>query len=90
MRHAGRKGSGGPYVRRDWLANLCANPEFLFCLKESIQAELPARAEIITNPADRRAIMTAPETHWYREQAASVEDLTANSPIIEVFFLENK
>ncbi|MFN2143865.1 MAG: nitroreductase/quinone reductase family protein [Anaerolineales bacterium] len=83
------KGAGGPRVRRDWLANLRANPEFLFCLKESLRAELPARAEIITDPADRRAIMTAPETYWYREQAASVEDLVANSPIVEVFFLED-
>ena len=82
------KGTGGPPVRRDWLANLYANPKFLFCLKESIQAELTARAVIITDPADRRIIMTAPKTNWYREQATSVEDLVANSPIIEVFFLD--
>jgi hypothetical protein len=81
------KGAGGPRVPRDWQANLRVNPEFLFCLKESVQAELPARAEIITDPDDRRAIMTAPETGWYRQQAASVVDLIANSPIVEVFFL---
>ena len=82
------KGGSGPPVRRDWLANLRANPEFLFCLKKSIKAKLRARAKIITDPADRRAIMTAPETRWYREQAASVEDLVAHSPIVEVFFIE--
>jgi hypothetical protein len=81
-------GSDGPRRPRDWLANLRANPEFLFCLKKSIKAELPARAEIITDADDRRAIMTAPETHWYREQAASIEDLVAHSPIVEVFFLD--
>lgn len=83
------KGAGGPRVRRDWLANLYTHPEFLFCLKGSVQAELPARAEIITDPEDRRAIMSAPETTWYRQQAASLEDLVANSPIVEVFFLES-
>jgi hypothetical protein len=82
------KGGSGPRVRRDWLANLRANPEFLFCLKKSIKVELRARAVIIADPTDRRAIMTAPETHWYREQAATVEDLVENSPIVEVFFIE--
>lgn len=86
----GAKGAGGPYTRRDWLANLRANPEFLFCLKESIRVELRARAEIITDPDDRRAIMTAPETRWYREQVASLEDLVAESPIVEVFLLEDQ
>lgn len=79
-------GEEGPHARRDWLANLRANPEFLFCLKESVQVELPARAEIITDPDDRRAIMSAPQTRWYREQVGSIEELVANSPIVEVFF----
>jgi hypothetical protein len=82
------KGEGGLRVRRDWLANLRAHPEFLFCLKGSVQAELSARARMITDPEDRRAIMSAPETVWYRQQAASLEDLVANSPIVEVFFME--
>ncbi|MBN2044288.1 MAG: nitroreductase family deazaflavin-dependent oxidoreductase [Anaerolineales bacterium] len=82
------KGGRGPRLRRDWLANLRAHPEFLFCLKESIRVQLPARAKIITDPADRRAIMTAPETRWYRQRAASVEDLVTKSPVVEVFFLE--
>jgi len=81
-------GESGPQARRDWLANLSVNPEFLFCLKESVQIQLRARAEIITDPVDRRAIMSAPETRWYRQQTGSVEELVAASPIIEVFFLE--
>ena len=82
------KGGGGPRLRRDWLANLRDNPEFLFCLKKSLRVELRARAKIITDPDDRRAIMSAPQTHWYRQKASSLEDLVANSPIVEVFFLE--
>lgn len=81
-------GSGemGKRVRRDWLANLKANPEFVFILKESVQAELSARAVEIIDPEDRRAIMSAPETKWYRDQGFSVEQMVAESPIIEVFF----
>lgn len=38
--YAGR--GKGNMARRDWLANLKANPQFTFCLKESINIELPA------------------------------------------------
>lgn len=82
----GDDGQKGPPKRRDWLANLRANPEFLFCFKESITAQLPARAVIITDPEDRRLLMSAPETKWYRDQVDSIEDLVENSPIVEVFF----
>lgn len=76
----------GPRVRRDWLANLSANPEFTFVLKESIHAKLPARAEVIVDTEDRRRLMSAPETIWYREQVDSVEELVEGSPVVEVFF----
>ncbi len=41
--------------RRDWYANLLANPDFTFHLKQSIVADLPARATPITDPEERRA-----------------------------------
>ena len=81
-------GEKGKRVRRDWLANLKAHPAFTFVLKESIQAELPARAVEITDPADRRAIMSAPQTSWYRDHGCTIEELTAGSPIVEIFFEE--
>ena len=80
------EGKKGPRTRRDWLANLKANPDFLFCLKESLTVELPARAVLIVDPDDRRQLMSAPETRWYRDQVDSIEDLVAGSPIVEVFF----
>jgi hypothetical protein len=81
------EGSHGPRESRSWLANLKANPEFEFCLKESITQCLPARAVEVTNPEDRRRIMSAPETQWYRDQGFSMEDLVNDSPIVDVFFL---
>lgn len=80
------EGKGGPRAPRDWLANLKANPRFLFCLKESHEARLSARAVLITDQEDRRALMSAPETQWYRGQTGSVEILVAESPIVEIFF----
>jgi len=44
----------------------------------------------IVDPDDRRYIMSAPATKWYRDQVASVEDLVKWSPIVEVFFLEEE
>ncbi len=74
------------YKPRDWLANLKANPNFTFVLKESIHAELPAKAVEITDADDRRTIMSAPQTQWYRNQVDSVDVLVQHSPIVEVFF----
>ena len=79
----GEKGAIRP---RDWLANMKAHPQFLFCLKESVKVNLPARAVEITDVQDRRRLMSAPETKWYRDQGNSVEDLVKGSPIVEVFF----
>lgn len=79
-------GTTGNYTPRDWLANMKANPQFTFCLKESLHAELPARAVEITDVEDRRYLMSAPETQWYRDQVDSLDDLVNYSPIVEVFF----
>ncbi len=79
------RGAKGPRKLRDWLANLKAHSEFTFCLKESLQVELPARAVIIEDPHDRRRLMSAPETQWYRDQVDSIDDLVEGSPIVEVF-----
>jgi deazaflavin-dependent oxidoreductase (nitroreductase family) len=42
--------------RRDWYANLLANPAFTFHLKQRVAADLPARATPITDREERRAI----------------------------------
>ncbi len=39
--------------RRDWYANLLHNPEFTFHLKQSVVADLPAKAAPITDPDER-------------------------------------
>jgi deazaflavin-dependent oxidoreductase (nitroreductase family) len=44
--------------RRDWYANLVADPDFTFHLKQSVAADLSARAVPITDPEGRRVIFT--------------------------------
>jgi len=82
-----RDGRGGPRLPRDWLANMAATPEFVFCLKESVVAELPALARVVRDADERRRLMTAPATSWYREQGDTLEELLEDAPIVAVEFL---
>ena len=83
----GAGGSGGAeYHPRSWLANLLKNPSFWFCLKESMQCCVPAKAHPVTLPDDRRYIMSHEATSWYREHGPSVEEMVLLSPIVEVKF----
>ena len=81
-----RNGRNGPLLPRDWLANLTANPEFFFCFKESIAMSAAALAHPVNDPADRRSLMTARATQWYRDQGDTLEELVADAPIVEVEF----
>jgi deazaflavin-dependent oxidoreductase (nitroreductase family) len=75
--------SGTP-GRRDWYANLVANPDFVFHLKHSATADLPAHARPVTNEAERRAVMAQ-----IIERLGRGDDLdawVAGSPLIEVEF----
>jgi deazaflavin-dependent oxidoreductase (nitroreductase family) len=66
---------------RDWYANLLANPEFTFHLKESVRADLPARARPILDEVERRAILTEITTMLGgRDLDAWME----SSPLVEV------
>ena len=78
-------GTPGP---RNWLANLAVNPKFTFHLKGTVRADLPARARLITDPDEHRAIMSAPETGWYRDQVGGIEPLAKGSPMLEVEFTD--
>ncbi len=82
----GARGGDAARAPRDWLANLVANPDFLFCLKESVQVQLTARATPVTAPDERRALMLAAETRWYRDQVGSLDRLVEGAPIVDVAF----
>lgn len=72
--------------KRDWYANLLANPEFTFHLKHSVQADLPARARPVTARAERRSIL-APivERHSHPDE---LQDWVERSPLMEVTLLD--
>ncbi len=49
--------TGGPGRKRVWLANLGTDPEVTLHLKRGVQADVPATAEVLTDPDDREAAL---------------------------------
>ena len=71
--------------RRDWYANMAANPDFTFHLKESVQADLPARARPVIVEEERREILSK-----LLQKLAGDRDFEAwvkDSPLVEVELL---
>jgi deazaflavin-dependent oxidoreductase (nitroreductase family) len=77
--------TGRPPRRRAWYANLLAHPAFTFHLKESLHADLSARATPILEQARRRAIIAA--IHQQRGVYQDVEAWVEHSPLVAVEFL---
>lgn len=70
--------------RRDWYANLLANPDFTFHLKQSVSADLPARATPITDPEKRRTIFERILSNL--DGTEDLEAWLAGSPLMVVGF----
>lgn len=73
---------------RDWLANLLAEPAFTLRLKESIHVDLPARATVVTDPEERRRLVEAPPSEYYRRNSRSIEGFVADAPVVRVDFVD--
>jgi len=79
---------------RSWYANLLANPEFTFHLKNGVRADLAARAEPVLAADKRRHIFSAiiddlnqPRHSGYLAQPVEpVEEWLAGSPLMHVSF----
>jgi deazaflavin-dependent oxidoreductase (nitroreductase family) len=72
--------SGMPSQRtRGWLHNLRANPRFTFHLKQLLQADLPATAREITDPIERREVLTKVSKVWRQD----LEAMMRFSPLVE-------
>jgi deazaflavin-dependent oxidoreductase (nitroreductase family) len=70
--------------RRGWYANLLANPELTFHVKHSAEADLPARARPVTDPAERREVLGRILENLGR---ADLDAWLERSPLVEVEIL---
>lgn len=68
--------------RRDWLANISANPEVTVHVAG---LNIPARAEPIDDTAFRRRVFTHPDISWYQTQSG-LNRLIETSPMVEILF----
>lgn len=71
--------------RRDWLANLRADPSLVVHLKRHAGVDVSARASEVHDEATRREVIEHLNASWYRGQAP-IEDLVARAPMVEVTF----
>ena len=81
---------------RAWLLNLAAEPHFIFHLKRGVVADLPATATVITDPVERRRILTPMVEEFNASRASDspwgeqvVEEWVAYSPLAKVSFDES-
>jgi len=74
-------GVPNPARKRGWLANLEANPSFTLHLKRPVQADLPATARVIRDPAERAALLAKVAQVWHRHDVGAMVEF---SPLIEV------
>lgn len=68
--------SGRP-GRRSWYANLIANPSLTLHVKRGATADLPMRARVIRDQAERRAVFA-------RTNPEDTEDWVTGAPLAEI------
>ena len=64
---------------RDWIHNITADPNVVVHLKQSMSADIPMTARVITDPAERRPFIEAAAKRWGR---TDVEEMLRHSPLI--------
>lgn len=88
---------GGIYITgtpgtRDWYANMVANPDFTLHLKDSIEADLSARATPVTDKAQRREVFQRIfqniEKKTGRGSGRNLDEWVGKSPLVQVELLD--
>ncbi|PJF39724.1 MAG: DUF385 domain-containing protein [Chloroflexi bacterium] len=75
--------TGRPGKRRDWYANMEANPNITFHLKQTTQADIPATVTPILDESARREVLTRIlEKLGYSDE--NVDEWVGASPLVEV------
>ena len=75
-------GMPAPGRTRSWIYNLEADPRITIHLKGPVaHADLEGTARVITDPAERRALLAGVARNWGR---TDVDAMVAHSPLIEV------
>ncbi len=74
--------SGMPRTeKRAWVANVEADPRVTIHLKRDVVADLPGAARVVTDQAERRALLAHVARTWGRDD---LDVMVRDSPLIEV------
>ena len=87
--HDGRIFLTGRPGKPHWYANLCANSDFTFHLKKSVQRDISAKARPITDEFERRAVFTRMQEFsnlsvLYNLINLKIDEWVRDSPLVEV------
>lgn len=79
--------TGQPGRKRDWLANMKANPSFTVHLKHGVSADVPAKAEEITAQDKRADVLYRILTESWDNEPAKAEHIlprwVTGAPLVE-------
>lgn len=64
---------------RDWIHNIAADPHVVVHLKQSVVADVPATARVVTDLDERRPFIEAAARRWRR---TDVPEMLQHSPLI--------
>lgn len=79
--------TGKPGFKRDWMANLIANPQFTLHLRDGASPEVHATARQITDEDQRAAVLYRILTESWDNEPAKAEHIlprwVADAPLVE-------
>jgi deazaflavin-dependent oxidoreductase (nitroreductase family) len=64
---------------RDWIHNITADPHVVLHLKQTITADIPMTARVVTDATERRPLIEAAARRWGR---TDVDEMMRHSPLI--------
>jgi deazaflavin-dependent oxidoreductase (nitroreductase family) len=64
---------------RDWIYNIAADPRVVVHLKQSVVADIPATARVVTDPDERQPLIDAAAQRWGR---TDIPAMLQHSPLI--------
>jgi len=79
--------TGKPGFKRDWLANMIANPQFTVHLKDGMTADIPTEAHEITDEDQRATVLYRILTESWDNEPAKAEHILPRwvdeAPLVE-------
>jgi deazaflavin-dependent oxidoreductase (nitroreductase family) len=74
-------GRPNPGRTRAWIHNVGADPAVTLHLKQGVRVDVPGRARVVTEPAERRELLEGVARNW---GIRNIDPMQAHAPLIEI------